>query len=107
MHGRMNVKLVFGTDAEKETNPIREQNRQVCIRYGNVLCTSEISYMFRPSFVDFLRVMYEGYDRKTSQSVYKYKILSFKVFDICHEFTHLHLHLMCSHIEASVRGHEI
>ena len=60
MHGPMNVKIVFGgTAAENETNPVREQNRQVCIRYGNVLCTSEISYMSRPSFVAFLRVKYE------------------------------------------------
>jgi hypothetical protein len=63
--------------------------------------------MFRPSFVAFLRVMYEGCDTKTSQSVCKYKILRFEVFYMCNNFTYLHLHLFCSHIEASVRGHEI
>ena len=51
--------------------------------------------------------MYEGYDTRTSQSLYKYKILIFKVIDVCDKFTYLHLHLFCSHIEASVHGHEI
>jgi len=41
---------------------MREQNRQVHVRYVNLLYTSKTSYMFRsPSLAIFREVLYEGY----------------------------------------------
>jgi hypothetical protein len=39
-HLKIKKKIVFDTAAEKETDSVQEQNRQVYIRYVNVFYTS-------------------------------------------------------------------